>query len=179
MICPSATHVDQSFVFKWMLFSICLLYLWLSVGTLLGGSIQDAKPSWRIWLQETWTSSPYHPWCSWACIHWQVQVLCPEFVSSPFESFEIHLWIIICSLLWFLAVFCMMPFVTLCSIMALFLCLWWQCVFVSMVHVAAGEEFCHAWAARTCQATEVSSLPFLTLYIECQAVENDVLLSIG
>lgn len=67
----------------------------------------------------------------------------------------------------------------LCSIMALFLCLWWQCVFVSMVHVAAGEEFCHAWAARTCQATEVSGLPFLILYIECQAVENDVVLSIS
>lgn len=63
--------------------------------------------------------------------------------------------------------------------MALFLCLWWQCVFVSMVHVAAGEEFCHAWAARTCQATEVSGLPFLILYIECQAVENDVVLSIS
>jgi hypothetical protein len=47
-------------------------FLFFVLGALLGGNTKDAKPSRRIWFEESWASFPYHSWSSWACLHGQV-----------------------------------------------------------------------------------------------------------
>ncbi len=51
---------------------IILLYLSF-VGKLYGGSIQDEKPSGRVWLRQTWSSTSHYSWCAGTRLHRKVK----------------------------------------------------------------------------------------------------------